>query len=224
MVDSFVSADITDLSSLPDGYFDVVVCYGGALSYVFELRHKSAAELVRVVRPGGILLISVMSKHGGVANLVRRATMPILKDPEGWKIWEVVEDGDLPGFPSVRVNMWRPPMHMYTSEELRCFLPGCQALELAGSNVTDFEGSTALEDVYADHQAWETAVRLERELSVQPGACGQRQPHNPGRAPRRRIGCLYPCRCASPDTSIPFRLPPVTHRETARRRTLITGM
>ena len=55
-VDAFVPADITDLSMFPNNHFDVVICYGGALSYVCEQRHQAASELVRVVRPGGTLL------------------------------------------------------------------------------------------------------------------------------------------------------------------------
>ena len=169
MVDGFIPGDITDLSVFPDGRFDAVICYGGALSYVCERRHEAASELVRVVRPGGIILISVMSRYGASANLVHRANMPILRDSEGWDVWGVVESGDLPGFPSVQVNMQHPPMHMFTSEELRDFLPGCDVLELAGSNVTAYEGSAAIEEVSDDPQAWETAVRLERELSRRPG-------------------------------------------------------
>ena len=168
-VNDFVPGDITDLSLFPDGYFDVVVCYGGALSYVCEERDRAASELVRVVRPGGTLLISVMSRYGRMANLVRRPAMPILEDPEGWHVWRVAEDGDLPGFPSPRVNMEHPPMHLYTSGELRELLPGCRTLELAGSNVTIFEGSTDIEEVFGDQQAWSTVVRLERELNSRPG-------------------------------------------------------
>ena len=168
-VDEFIPGDITDLSLFADGHFDAVICYGGSLSYVYERRHKAASELVRVVRPGGILLISVMSRLGATANLVRRGNMPILKDAKGWDVWGVVENGDLPGFPSVQVNMRHPPMHMFTSEELSDFLPGCSVLELAGSNVTAYEGSTAIEEVFKDREAWESAVRLESELNKQPG-------------------------------------------------------
>lgn len=170
-VDDFISGDITDLSSFPDGCFDAVICYGGALSYVCECRHEAAAELVRVVRPGGAILISVMSRYGASLNLVRRPTMPLLQDPEGWSwnIWDIVEDGDLSGFPSVQVNMRHPPMHLFTSEELLGFLPGCEVQEIAGSNVTAYEGSAAIEEVFEDPQAWESAVRLERELNGRTG-------------------------------------------------------
>ena len=168
-VEDFVHGDITNLSAFPDRRFDMAICYGGALSYVCERRHEAASELVRVVRPGGVLLISVMSRYGASLNLARRPSIPILKDAEGWNVWGVVEDGNLDGFPSVQVNMQHPPMHLFTSEELRDLLPGCDVLEIAGSNVTAYEGSTAIEEVFDDPQAWETAVRLERELSSRPG-------------------------------------------------------
>ena len=168
-VEDFVQGDITDLSPFPDGCFDALICYGGALSYVCERRHEAAAELVRVVRPGGVILVSVMSRYGASLNLVRRPSTPILKDAEGWNVWGVVEDGDLDGFPSAQVNMRHPPMHLFTSDELRDFLPGCEVLEIAGSNVTVFEGSTALEEISEDDDAWATAVRLERELNSRPG-------------------------------------------------------
>ena len=60
-------------------------------------------------------------------------------------------------------------MHMYTSGELRSLLPGCAVLELAGSNVTTFEGSTALSEVAADPKAWQTTVSLERGMNSEPG-------------------------------------------------------
>ena len=83
-VEDFVAGDITDLSLFPDGSFDVVVCYGGALSYVCEERERAASEL-------------------------------------------------------------------------------------AGSNVTAFEGSTTLDEVLGDRNAWSTIVRIERELNRRPG-------------------------------------------------------
>ena len=168
-VDAFVRADISDLSMFSDDRFDVVVCYGGALSYVCDHRHKAASELVRVVRPGGVLLISVMSRLGTICNLVRRATLAVLRDPEEWHVSQVAETGDNPGFPSPRVNLQHPPMHMYTSGELRSLLPGCTVLEIAGNNVTTFEGSAALSEVSMDARAWETAVNLERRMNTEPG-------------------------------------------------------
>ncbi|MCY3959523.1 MAG: methyltransferase domain-containing protein [Chloroflexi bacterium] len=167
-VEAFVSGDIADLSMFGDGHFDAVICYGGALSYVCEQRHVAAAELVRVVRPGGVLLVSVMSRLGTMATLVRRPQMSILEDPEGWYLWQVAKDGDLPGFPSTEIDLEHPPMHMYRSDELRGLFPDCEVLELAGSNVTT-SGESAANEILESPEAWATAVELERALCGEPG-------------------------------------------------------
>ena len=63
-VESRVQLDITDLRAFETNSFDAVVCYGGALSYVLERADDAVAELLRVVKPGGHVLLSVMSLLG----------------------------------------------------------------------------------------------------------------------------------------------------------------
>jgi SAM-dependent methyltransferase len=58
--------DICDLSGLPDGRFDAVVAFGGPLSYARDRAAAALAELVRVTRPGGLVLLSVMSTLGAM--------------------------------------------------------------------------------------------------------------------------------------------------------------
>jgi SAM-dependent methyltransferase len=61
--------DIADLSGLPDARFDAVVAFGGPLSYVRDRADAALAELVRVTRPGGHVLLSVMSTLGAMRAL-----------------------------------------------------------------------------------------------------------------------------------------------------------
>ena len=56
--------DVVDMSSLEDESFDAVVCYGGPLSYVMDRAAEAVGECVRVTKPGGPLLFSVMSLGG----------------------------------------------------------------------------------------------------------------------------------------------------------------
>lgn len=63
--------DIRDLSSVPDGSFDAVVAYGGPLSYAFDDAEVCLGELLRVVRPGGRVVASVMDSIGTLSVLVR---------------------------------------------------------------------------------------------------------------------------------------------------------
>src|SRR5947209_7853784 len=60
--------DVTDLSRFTDGSFDVTVCYGGPLSYVHDRADDALAELVRITRRGGHILVSVMSTIGTLVH------------------------------------------------------------------------------------------------------------------------------------------------------------
>ena len=56
--------DVVDLSRYDDERFDATVCYGGAISYVFDHAERAVSELLRVTKPGGPVLMSVMSTVG----------------------------------------------------------------------------------------------------------------------------------------------------------------
>lgn len=62
--------DIVDLSTFATDSFDAVVCYGGPLSYVMERADTAVGELLRVTRPGGHLLVSVMSLPGATRRFL----------------------------------------------------------------------------------------------------------------------------------------------------------
>lgn len=59
---------VADVLALPfaDNAFDATVCYGGAVSYVLDHAPDAVAELARVTRPGGHVLVSVMSLVGSL--------------------------------------------------------------------------------------------------------------------------------------------------------------
>jgi len=171
-IDEFVVGDITDLSMFPDGHFDAVVCFGGALSYTCERRREAASELIRVTKSGGNILISVLSRMG-VRNLIRLGNISILENPEGEKelgasYWSVLATGDLPGFAS-RVGMQHPAMHLFTSGELQSLMGGCEIIEIAGSNVTASEFSPELDTIAENPKAWSTVVELEEKVNADPG-------------------------------------------------------
>ena len=66
-VEDWIECDMCDLESEFDAQaFDVVVCYGGSLSYVFKRQHDAIAQLHHVTRPEGILLFGVLSLWGTI--------------------------------------------------------------------------------------------------------------------------------------------------------------
>jgi SAM-dependent methyltransferase len=172
-VEKFIRADICDLSLFPDGAFDMVICFGGALSYVCEQRQQAANELIRVARPGGVILVSVMSLLGPLVGEAQIPDIPNLRNPDGNAelpgIWPVFETRTLRGMYSPRVGMTHAPMHLYTAEELKALFKGCEVKEVAASNAVLREFSPVNEQLAQDPAAWATVVEMEKKLNHMPG-------------------------------------------------------
>jgi len=56
--------DVCDTSRYDDAEFDAIVAFGGPLSYAFERTDEAVRGLLRITRPGGVVLASVMSWLG----------------------------------------------------------------------------------------------------------------------------------------------------------------
>jgi SAM-dependent methyltransferase len=87
--------DIVELSRFADESFDAVVCYGGPLSYVLDRADSALGELLRVTRPGGHVLVSVMSLLGAARAFF--PALPPMIEEFGWEraVDEIFRTGDL---------------------------------------------------------------------------------------------------------------------------------
>ena len=160
---------MVDLSAFRTDHFDAVVCYGGALSYVFDRADQALAELLRVTKPGGRVLLSVMSLLGtsrrflsGMLDLARRHGPGVVDqlfathDQIG-----VVAGGHL--------------FRYYTWASLQALLErhACTILDASAANFLAIGNNEELlekllhgpdSDLWADYLAWEV------ECCRQPGA------------------------------------------------------
>lgn len=155
--------DICDLAGLDDASFDVVVCFGGPLSYTLDRAHDAVAELVRVTRPGGHVLVGVMSAIGAM-----RAFLPQVLD-EGRRYGPAYNDailatGDLP-----RAQNAGHECHMFRWSELRTLLEPHGAI--VGASAANFV-TVGHDDVIAaaSPEEQEQVLRWELELCREPGA------------------------------------------------------
>lgn len=173
-VERLIRGDIADLSVLDGNSFDITICFGGALSYVCEKRFAAAGELVRVTKPGGKILVSVMSHMGALLSPVNYLEMEMLENP-GSEVsgipafWPVVETGDLPAYPSGKSAINHAPMHLYTAAGLKDLFNGCTEMETAGVNVTIREAAKTGDRIAESPAAWETLVKLEKKINYNPG-------------------------------------------------------
>jgi SAM-dependent methyltransferase len=105
-----VVGDITDLSAFPDDSFDATVCFGGPLSYVLERAERAVAELARVTKPGGHVVVSVMGFGGPVIHFAPIIVELARRDGTA-RLQEIVRTGFLPegegyGHLAVRLYFW----------------------------------------------------------------------------------------------------------------------
>ncbi len=156
--------DICDLSRYPDGMFDRVVVYGGPFSYVLDRRDQALGECLRVLRPGGLLLGSVMCLWGS-AHRMLAGTLDL--PPEINQA--VTSTGDLT--PSTIPGRKGNFMHMFRSRELSEWLTsrGLRVLALSASGVLATGYGGELEPVRQDPVKWAELLRMELEASAEPG-------------------------------------------------------
>jgi ubiquinone/menaquinone biosynthesis C-methylase UbiE len=159
-----VVGDVTDLSRFADDSFDVTVCFGGPLSYAVDRGEDALAELVRVTRSGGHVLISVMSTIGTVVHYI--AILLDLARRDGVERQEeIVRTGFLP---EAR-DYGHLAMHLYRWSEL-------EALLARHGEVVAAAAAGLIPDLRPEEPELQEFVRrLDAELCEEPGAlsCGQ---------------------------------------------------
>jgi ubiquinone/menaquinone biosynthesis C-methylase UbiE len=158
--------DITDLSSFPDDAFDATVCYGGPLSYVMDKADVALAELLRVTKPGGYLLLSVMSTVGAT-----RASLPfVLEVAEQYGlgiVGQVLQTGLLTG----EFNRGHA-MKMYRWTELQTLLERhpCRVVAASAANYLSVGHEDALSPLLQNPKRWEAFLAWELRCCQEPGA------------------------------------------------------
>ena len=160
--------DIVDLSKFAADSFDAVVCYGGPLSYVFERAYDALKELLRVTKPGGYVLLSVMS-HIGTTHAFLPAVFALAREYGLERIQQVNNTGDLHG---EDVSPGGHFCHMYRWSELQTLLQRhpCTLVAASASNFLSIRNDETLQEVMNDDQMWETLLRWEIDFCKEPGA------------------------------------------------------
>jgi SAM-dependent methyltransferase len=163
-VEARVLADVTDLSRFGDGEFDATVCYGGPLSYARDRAADAAAELVRVTRPDGHVLVSVMSLVGAFVEELRAVLELPVETNEA-----IAATGDLSTDAGAHVGM-----RLFRADEARALLEaqGCTVVAMSASNLNTAAERERWPSLDAERR--EALVGWELDLCSDPAAvaCG----------------------------------------------------
>jgi SAM-dependent methyltransferase len=141
-----VQGSIVDLSQFPDGRFDAVLCLGGTLSHLVDghARELATTELARVCRPGGSVLVSVLSFYG----LLRKVLAEHPEDIE-----------QLPMFMADRLSpkgMGISDCFFFTPEEMVDLLArkGIEVVEYVGVQGLSAQLQRVTEECFRDPERW----------------------------------------------------------------------
>jgi len=148
--------DICDLSAWSDNTFDKVICYGGPLSYVFDQKIIALKEMKRVLKPGGLLLFSVMNLWGTGREYLTKIMMSISQvDNE-----KIMASGNL------HPSSFAPSehyCHMFRLEELQQDIAqaGFEVVTLSASNCLSVLRADELLELKKDEREWKYFMDLE---------------------------------------------------------------
>ncbi len=163
-------SDIMNLDGIPDGSFDATVCYGGPLSYVMEHVNKALQEVIRVTKPGGYILASVMSSLGTYHHLIENVFEAA--EEMGLEILdELARTGDVVG---KLASNGTHQCHMFRWSELRDLLSKypVDIMDVSATNFlsTGLAYEEVLTKVMIDTEKWNTFLKWELEFCKEPGA------------------------------------------------------
>ena len=156
--------DVCDTSRYDDDEFDAVVAFGGPLSYAFERTEEAMLGLLRVIRPEGIVVASVMSRLGGWRYFLRDITA--LSEEANDK---VLRTGDLrhvvsdPGAHICQMFRW-------AGIEALVERSGGRIVDGSASNWASLGDSESLARLEADSERWGRFIEHEVMACAQPGA------------------------------------------------------
>ena len=161
--------DILNLEGIPDDAFDSIVCYGGLLSYVMEFVDKALDEVIRVTKPGGIILTSVMSSLGTHHHLIRN----IFEDGVdiGLELFdEVAQTGDVMGKVA---GGGTHHCHMFRWSEYRDILSrhSIEILDVSAANFLSngLYNEEYLTELMSDSEKWNLFLKWELDFCQEPG-------------------------------------------------------
>jgi ubiquinone/menaquinone biosynthesis C-methylase UbiE len=162
--------DILNLKGIDDNKYDATVVYGGPLSYVLEFVDKALDEVIRVTKPGGVILTSVMSCLGTYHHLI--GLVFEMSEEIGLEEFdELTMTGDVLG---KLADQGTHQCHMFRWSEFRETLSRhpVEILDASSANFlsTGISNEEYLTKLMEDPEKWNVFLKWELDFCKEPGA------------------------------------------------------
>lgn len=172
-VKAFHVIDVLDMGVFEDASFDCVVCIGGVINYLLDKEKDGVKEMLRVLKPGGILIVGAMSLIGSVLYFlegVRYEKDLFGIDATRWILDTGIQDEEHYPVPSKHY------VHMMKSSDMDALFADfpVTVLERSSAGLFTQAGDTAIENARQDKEFWQLLIEKEITYTKMPGTldCG----------------------------------------------------
>lgn len=164
-VESWEILDVCDTTRYTDGEFDAVVAYGGPLSYAFESVDQALTGLFRIVRPGGVVVASVMSLLGTWRHLVEDV-ITVAETFGDDANDAILRTGDLRHIGGAHI------CQMFRASDITALVERCggEVLAMSASNWASLDKPEVLATLESDPDRWRRFLAQEVAACAESGA------------------------------------------------------
>lgn len=167
-IKAFHVIDVLDLNIFENNSFDTIICIGGVINYLLDQEKAALIEMLRVLKPGGTLILGSMSFIGSALYYldgVRYEKDLLGIEATRWLFQTGLQDGEHYPVPNKHY------VHMMRSSELDALFADLpvQIKERSAAGLFSQAGDSALEKARQDPQFWQLLVEQEIALSKLPG-------------------------------------------------------
>jgi len=166
-VRKIIQGSIEDLSVFDDEAFDAALCLGAPLCHLLteEQREKAAVELVRVVRKGAPVFVSVISRIGLLRSILVQFPHEMKYAKHHWEVGDYIPGLQGEGFTAA---------HWFMPEELQTLFEkqGTEILELAGLEGLSSHHEKKTNKLYKDKEKWKLWTEILLETCTHPSVVG----------------------------------------------------
>ena len=172
-IEAFHVLDVLDMSVFDDASFDFVVCTGGVINYLLDKEKDGVREMLRVLKPGGVLIVGAMSFIG--ASFYYLDGIRYEKDKFGLKATKWMFDTGVQDEEHYPVES-KHYVHMMRSAEMDDLFSqfSVEIMEKSAAGLFTQAGDLAIENARGDEEFWQLIVEREIAFTKLPGTldCG----------------------------------------------------
>lgn len=166
-IEDFRILDITDLQGVNAASYDVVTCVGGALNYTFDKEQTAITEMLRVTKPGGIVIVGSVALFNSLMrylSAIAEEKKQFGIDATRWLMERGIQDAE--HYPVENKNF----LHMMKSSDLDALFESqnVQIVEKRAAGIFSLAGDDALAQAKADPELWALVLHKEIEFSKDP--------------------------------------------------------